>query len=80
MQTCLDDARSFLCLVQLALQVDQAGFIRRSQCAFIDLKFFATRIQLAALFLNAALVSRQHLNLLLHLGHLGALLVRTLLR
>ncbi len=62
------------------MQVDQTRFIRRSQCVLIDLELFAARVQLARLLLNAALVGGQHLNLLLHLGHLGALLIGSLLR
>jgi len=62
------------------LQVDQPGFIGCRHRVAVRTQAFAAAVELARLLLDAALVCGQHLYLLLHLGHAGALLVGGFLR
>ena len=74
-QTRLQHAGGLLCLIQLFLQILQTRFIRHGQGVFIGTQALAPHLGLARLLFNAALLRRQHLDLLLHLRDAGALLV-----
>ena len=74
MQAGVRHAGRLLSLVELALQVQQPGLIGCGQYLAVCTQAFVAAAELARLLFNAALVCRQHLNLLLHLGHTGALL------
>ena len=58
---------------QLRLQVGEPHDIGRRQCVAIGGQPVAAQVQRAGLFLDVALVGGQHLDLLLHLRHAGAL-------
>ena len=58
---------------KLRLQVRQAGLVGGGQCVAVGAQALVARLLLAALFVDAALLGGQHLDLLLHLHHGGAL-------
>ena len=64
-----------LCAGQLGLRFHQTAFVGRGQCVAVSGQTLAALVELAALLFNVALLGGQHLNLLLHLGHAGALFV-----
>ena len=78
-QARLTDAGHLLRLLQLALQIHQLGLVRGGQGVAVSAQALASGVKLARLLLNAALVGGQHLDLLLHLGHTGTLVVGALL-
>jgi hypothetical protein len=65
----------FARFIELRLQVLQTGFVGRSQGIFVGAQALKTLFLLALLFLQAALLGGQHLDLLLHLHHGSALVV-----
>ena len=65
---------------QLLLQLCQALLVWRRQGIAVGLQTLAALAQLSALLFDAALLCCQHLDLLLHLAHAGALFVGLLLR
>ena len=65
----------FLGRFKLTRQTRQARFVGGVQCIAVGAELFAPKRQRARLLLNIALVSGQHLDLLLHLRHACALLV-----
>ena len=67
-------------LLQSRARLQDMQRIRGRQSTFITVKALAAQLHLAALLLKIALVSGQHLNLLLHLNHLQTLLVGRCLR
>ena len=74
-QPCVGHLEGFPGGVKLLLQLGQPGFVGRCHGVAVSQQTFAPALQLAALFFDAALLCRQHLDLLLHLGHRAALLV-----
>ena len=65
---------------QLCLQMRQLFGLGRSQGVAVSQQAIAPLALLAHLLVDAALLGRQHLNLLLHLRHAAALLIGLLLR
>ena len=64
----------FLRAGKLRVEIDQPRFVGRIQRIAVSRKTLVAQAQRARLLFNIALVGGQHLDLLLHLGHAGALL------
>ena len=79
-QTRLSFNLRFLCRHQLRLQAEQPGFVGCVQSVAIGGEALKPVVQGACLFFNIALVSSQHLNLLLYLRGLHPLRIGLALR
>ena len=78
-QACLHDLQLLRTAGHLGLLLQQLGRLRRSQCLAVGQQPFAPLFLLARLLVDAALLGRQHLDLLLHLHHGATLFGRLLL-